>query len=198
MVVTNGLCNLEQQWQYVKFPSPVCFANKTYSILFLAVHQPMGFWLKSFDSIPSPVPGVTYTVSQINLRTSISFHRVTLHLLATTSRLAYHEPPSNDMANTVFLSRSSPPSYRNVCRRCSSLRMDQRWTSPWSSVASGAVITIITAACLINLLLYGHDKAHYALYYLLQLGSGGGPQILNWISELTGDDVSITVSGPFL
>lgn len=66
--------------------------------------------------------------------------------------------------------------------------MDQRWTSPWSSVASGAVITIITAACLINLLLYGHDKAHYALYYLLQLGSGGGPQILNWISELTGDD----------
>lgn len=31
------------------------------------IHQPMGFWLKSFDSIPSPVPGVTYTVSQINL-----------------------------------------------------------------------------------------------------------------------------------
>lgn len=30
----------------------------------------MGYWLKSFNKTPAPVPGVTFTVSQINTRTS--------------------------------------------------------------------------------------------------------------------------------
>jgi len=31
----------------------------------------MGYWLKSFDAKPAPVPGVTFTVPQINNRESI-------------------------------------------------------------------------------------------------------------------------------
>lgn len=32
----------------------------------------MGYWLKSFNETPAPVPGVTFTVSQINTRMSVA------------------------------------------------------------------------------------------------------------------------------
>jgi len=31
------------------------------------IQSPMGYWLKSFNTVPHPVPGTTFTVSQINL-----------------------------------------------------------------------------------------------------------------------------------
>ncbi|ORY28944.1 major facilitator superfamily domain-containing protein [Naematelia encephala] len=38
----------------------MCFLNGE-------INNPMGYWLKSFNAIPPPVAGVSYTVSQINL-----------------------------------------------------------------------------------------------------------------------------------
>ncbi|EJT99513.1 MFS general substrate transporter [Dacryopinax primogenitus] len=32
-----------------------------------SIQSPMGYWLKSFNNVPAPVPGVSFTVSQINL-----------------------------------------------------------------------------------------------------------------------------------
>ena len=47
---------------------------------------------------------------------------------------------------------------------------------------------MITGIILKYLPLYTHIKGHFALYYLLSLGTGAGPMILNWISEITGGD----------
>jgi len=52
----------------------------------------------------------------------------------------------------------------------------------------GAIISIIIGANLVNLPVYGHDKQHFALYYLTSLGGGAGPMILNWISEISAGD----------
>lgn len=77
----------------------------------------------------------------------------------------------------------------------------------------GRILTItnqiVVASLLIKLPLYGHDRAHFALYYLIQMGSGCGPAILksvfivrseskgttdltfhSWAAEVTGHDVS--------
>lgn len=38
------------------------------------VQNPMGYWLKSFNKKPHPLPGTTYTVSQINTRECATQH----------------------------------------------------------------------------------------------------------------------------
>jgi ACS family pantothenate transporter-like MFS transporter len=35
------------------------------------IQSPMSYWLKSFNEEPAPVPGITYSVSEINQRKSI-------------------------------------------------------------------------------------------------------------------------------
>lgn len=55
------------------------------------------------------------------------------------------------------------------------------WTSDgplggrrWPLIPVGAVITLIIAAALHQLPVYHHDKAHFVLYYLIQVGGGAG------------------------
>ncbi|KAI5478848.1 hypothetical protein MNV49_004580 [Pseudohyphozyma bogoriensis] len=48
-------------WQMVVFPVMYALYNSG------TPQQAMGYWLKSFNTTPAPVPGRTYTVSQINL-----------------------------------------------------------------------------------------------------------------------------------
>lgn len=64
----------------------------------------------------------------------------------------------------------------------------------WPPIFLVTVINIIIAAVLRKLPLYGHDKAHFALYYLSQTTVGAGTEIMNWITELTGADRALTVS----
>jgi len=48
-------------WQFYILPMLYVIWNNS------GIQSPMGYWLKSFNSVPAPVPGVSYTVSQINL-----------------------------------------------------------------------------------------------------------------------------------
>lgn len=139
----------------------------------LLAQQPMGYWLKSFNKVPHPVPGTTWTVSQINL---CKFHSKPKIDVYTDSDFLYVVPlPATAIfvvAALIFAWLSDGP-----------LRGRR-----WPLIPVGAVITIIIAVALLKLPLYGHDKAHFALYYLIQVGGGAGPMILNWVSEITGGD----------
>lgn len=118
-----------------------------------SIQQPMGYWLKSFNAKPPPVPGTSWTVSQINI----------LPLPATAIFV---------VAALIFAWICDGP-----------LRGRR-----WPLIPVGALITLVIGVALLETPVYGHNKAHFALYYLLQVGGGCGPMILNWISEITGAD----------
>lgn len=46
--------------------------------------------------------------------------------------------------------------------------------------------------------LYTNIKGHFVIYYLHKVGTGAGPLILNWISEITGGDVCPFLPRPAL
>lgn len=117
------------------------------------IQSPMGYWLKSFNADPSPVPGKSFSVAQINL----------LPLPATCIFI---------VTALLFAWTSDGP-----------LKGKR-----WPLIPVGASITITLGALLYRLPVYGHDRAHFVLYYLLPIGGFGGPMLLNWISEITGHD----------
>ncbi|KAI5481213.1 MFS general substrate transporter [Pseudohyphozyma bogoriensis] len=117
------------------------------------VQNPMSYWLKSFNKTPAPVPGKSYSVSQIQLLP-----------LPTNAIFA--------VCSLIFAWLSDGPA---KARR-------------WPFIIGGAVFSLAIAAGLVNLPVYGHDTAHFALYWLSQAGSGSGPLIFAWMAELTRHD----------
>ncbi|KAI5475641.1 MFS general substrate transporter [Pseudohyphozyma bogoriensis] len=117
------------------------------------MQSPMQYWLKSFNASPAPVPGKSYSVSQIQL------------LPLPTSAIFV-------VCSLIFAWLSDGPA---KARR-------------WPFIIGGAIFSLAIAAALIDLPLYGHDAAHFALYYLCLAGNGCGPLIFAWIAELTSGD----------
>ncbi|KAK4699017.1 MFS transporter, ACS family, pantothenate transporter, partial [Phenoliferia sp. Uapishka_3] len=139
------------------------------------IQAPMGYWLKSFNKVPHPVPGKTYTVEQINLlplpTTAIFVVAALVFAWVSDGPLKGRRWPLIPVGAIITVSADSSSRFLES----SSLNIDP-------------LFQIIIASLLIKLPLYGHDTAHFVLYYLIQLGSGCGPAILNWAAEVCGDD----------
>ncbi|KAL7419273.1 hypothetical protein Q5752_006110 [Cryptotrichosporon argae] len=115
--------------------------------------NPMGYYLKSFNASPAPVPGRSYTVAQIDN-----------YPLVTTTVL---------IVSALFMAWQSDGVFRG--RR-------------WPFIYIGAVLTFSFDAALRFISLYGNIPAHFALYWLLNVGNFAGPLIFSWVNEVCGDD----------
>ncbi|WOO80349.1 Pantothenate transporter liz1 [Vanrija pseudolonga] len=113
----------------------------------------MGFYLKSFNSKPPPVPGRHYTVAQIN----------NLPLPATAIFIA-------GALTYAWLSDGVLRGRR------------------WPFIYAGVIIAIPIAVALRVIPLYDNIKAHFALYWISNVGQGAGPLIMTWINEICSND----------
>lgn len=113
----------------------------------------MGYWLKSFNAKPKPVPGKSYTVGQINL---LPLPYVAIATVATFGFNWVSDGPLKG-------------------RR-------------WPMIFLQAVGVLSVAIVLRVIPVYGHDKAHFALYYLVGIGSGIAMGVYSWAAEETQHD----------
>ncbi|KAJ5907558.1 hypothetical protein N7495_000240 [Penicillium taxi] len=115
--------------------------------------QPMGYWLKSFNATPAPVPGVSFTVPQINL---LPLPYTAMFAVGLLSASWISDGPLKGKRYPVII----------FC----------------------GLYSMAFAIALRFLPTYTHRTAHFALYYLVGLGVGGGPSIFAWTNELCGND----------
>lgn len=139
-------------WRFYLFPIQYALYNSG------GPQQAMGYWLKSFNSKPAPVPGKSYTVGQINL---LPLPYVAIATVATFFFNWVSDGPLNGL----------------------------RW--PMIFLQTVAVLAIAIALRIIPV--YHHDKAHFALYYLVGIGSGIAMGVYSWAAEETQHDNELRV-----
>ena len=113
----------------------------------------MSYWLKSFNSDPAPVPGVTYSVSEINQR---------------ESKGPWCADPIVPLPGTAILIVSA---------------LIGAWISDgplrgrrWPIIYFGAVVMLISGIVLKVTPLYQSIKGHYAIYWLFNMGVSPPPR----------------------
>jgi len=111
------------------------------------IQSPMSYWLKSFNAEPAPVPGVTYSVSEINQRKSIETQCADMIV---------------PLPGTAILIVSA---------------LIGAWISDgplrgrrWPIIYFGAVVMLISGIVLKVTPLYQSIKGHYAIYWLFNMG----------------------------
>jgi ACS family pantothenate transporter-like MFS transporter len=128
----------------------------------------MGYWLKSFNKKPPPVPGKSYTVPQINNR-SQSIPRLSCLTDMTPVPL-----PTTGIFIVVALAWGwLSDAYRGA-------------RAPF--IYAGAILTFVFTILMRQLPLYTNIEGRIAVYWLSNVGFGAGPLILSWINEICSAD----------
>ncbi|KAF3763484.1 MFS general substrate transporter [Cryphonectria parasitica EP155] len=122
----------------------------------------MGYWLKSFNTTPAPVPGVHYSVAQINDR--------------------------NNNANCFVVPLPTIGIFVPIALSWAFLADGPFKGSRAPFIHIGAVITLLFAILLLKMPLYSNIHGRTVVYWLSNVGCGAGPLILSWINEICSDD----------
>ncbi|KAE9990128.1 hypothetical protein EG327_001816 [Venturia inaequalis] len=124
----------------------------------------MGYWLKSFNKTPPPVPGIHFSVPQIN----------NPHNLTPT-------PPSPVplVSEAIFISISLTWAW---------LSDGPLHSRRHPFIHIGALTTLTFSLLLRQTPLYTNIHQRKILYWLSRMGNGAGPLILTWINEICSDD----------
>ncbi|KAJ5196585.1 hypothetical protein N7449_007064 [Penicillium cf. viridicatum] len=121
----------------------------------------MGYWLKSFNADPPPVPGKSYTVAQINNLP-----------LPTTGVLI--------VMALIWGWLSDGP--------CRGARWPFIYIGAVINLTIASIAQLMFAILLKTLPFYTNLKGRTAVYWLSNIGAGAGPLILSWINEICSDD----------
>ncbi|KAJ5518609.1 Major facilitator superfamily domain general substrate transporter [Penicillium expansum] len=126
------------------------------------IPQPaMGYWLKSFNAHPPPLPGTTYTISQINNLP-----------LPTTAVLI--------VMGLIWGWLSDGP--------CRGARWPFIYIGAVITLTITTTAQLLFTVLMMKLPFYTNLKGRMAVYWLSNIGMGAGPLILSWINEICSDD----------
>jgi ACS family pantothenate transporter-like MFS transporter len=121
------------------------------------IQSPMSYWIKSFNAEPAPVPGVTYSVSEINQRKPMK------------TKVCMYADITVPLPGTAILIVSA---------------LIGAWISDgplrgrrWPIIYFGAVVMLVSGIVLKVTPLYQSIKGHYAIYWLFNMGVSPFPSL---------------------
>ncbi|KAF4495287.1 transporter [Fusarium agapanthi] len=120
----------------------------------------MGYWLKSFNDQPPPVPGTSFTVPEIN----------------------------NCKSSHQLLPIPSTAIFLVMALAWGWLSDGPLQGARWPFIYSGAILIIIFNIILLKMPLYSNVDGRKVVYWLGNIGHGAGPLILSWINEICSAD----------